>query len=282
MVINKKVKSLVMLGLIAASISGCKLNSTSLPAISDSGNKHLGHVVWHDLITPDITQSQKFYSAVFNWQFKAVNDDYVLVSKNGDLIAGMAQLDNSNQASHWLALISVDDVDTISEKVNAQGGKVLISKATIEGRGDVAVMSDSQGAVFSVIDTTNGDPLPNQGKENSWIWQEVWSDDPNKSQAFYQQLGNYQRAEKSVYNTSYSYLKTNDKPAIGFVKKPSPEIGNTWVNYIKVNDVQATLSKVTAAGGEILMVPNKAIRNRTVAVIRDPAGAGLVIQEDLK
>lgn len=30
------------------------------------------------------------------------------------------------------------------------------------------------------------------------------------------------------------------------------------------------------------MVPNKAIRNRTVAVIRDPAGAGLVIQEDLK
>lgn len=282
MVINKKLKSFLVISLFATSLGGCKFNSTSLPAISESGNKHLGHVVWHDLVTPDIAQSQQFYSAVFGWQYKTVNDDYALVMINGDLIAGMAQLDNKNNASHWLTLLSVDDIDNATAKASAAGAKILIDKATIEGRGDVAVLSDPQGAVFSIIDTVNGDPTPNQGKQNSWMWQEVWSDNPSKSQAFYQQLGNYQTADKTVYNTAYSYLKTNDQAAIGFVKKPSEGIGNTWVNYIKVKDVQATLQKVTAAGGEILMVPNKAIRNRTVAIIRDPSGAGLVIQEDLK
>ncbi len=260
------------------SLSGCQLTSSELPAISESGIKQSGHVVWHDLITPNLSQSKTFYGSVFGWQFEQFNDSYTLAKLDNKLIAGMAQLDNAQNASHWLSLISSEDIDAVSKKTIAAGGKILISSTQITGRGTIAVLEDPQGAVFSLINTVNGDPKI-EHIENSWFWQEVWSDTPELSKAFYQSLGNYTVEEKVFNNFHYDYLALKGTPAIGFVKKPDPHIGNTWVNYINVADLDATLLKVTAAGGVILMPPNKQVKNGTVAIIRDPVGAGLVIQE---
>jgi predicted enzyme related to lactoylglutathione lyase len=273
-------RAAILIAVTAVSLTGCQLTSSELPAISDSGTKNSGHVVWHDLITPNLAQSQAFYSSVFGWQFQAVNDSYTLASLDGKLIAGMAELDNKQNASHWLSLISSKDIAAVSEKTIKAGGKVLVSSTEIKGRGTIAVLEDPQGAVFSLINTVNGDPEAQQ-TDNGWIWQEVWSDNPEQSKAFYQSLGNYSAQSKPLNNGNYSYLALNGTPAIGFVKKPDAEIGNTWVNYIKVADVDATLLKVTAAGGIVLMAPNDKVRNGSVAIIRDPAGAGIVIQEQM-
>ncbi len=281
MAIKTQLKSLLLISTLTASLTACNLTQTSLPAISDSGSKQLGHIVWHDLVTPDLTKSQAFYGAVFDWQFQPVNDSYVFVSNQGQTIAGFAELDNNQNSSHWLALVSVNNVENVIKQTRQSGGEVLVANTTIEGRGNIAVLSDPQGAVFSVIDTSNGDPNLNTA-DNSWIWQEVWSDDPKASQAFYQSLYSYNAAEKNVFGTNYSYIEVNNSPAIGFVKKPDDGIGNTWVNYIKVADVDATLLKVTAAGGLVLMAPSEKVRNGTVAIIRDPSGAGLVIQESMQ
>ncbi|MDI4651864.1 MULTISPECIES: VOC family protein [Pseudoalteromonas] len=273
-------RAAILMAVTAVSLTGCQLTSSELPAISDSGTKNSGHVVWHDLITPNLAQSQTFYGSVFGWQFEAVNDSYTLASLDGKLIAGMAELDNKQNASHWLSLISSKDIAAVSEKTIAAGGKVLVSSTEIKGRGTIAVLEDPQGAVFSLINTVNGDPETQQ-TDNGWIWQEVWSDNPEQSKAFYQSLGNYSAQSKPLKNGNYSYLALNGTPAIGFVKKPDAEIGNTWVNYIKVADVDATLLKVTAAGGIVLMAPNDKVRSGSVAIIRDPAGAGIVIQEQM-
>ncbi|WP_462180309.1 VOC family protein [Pseudoalteromonas gelatinilytica] len=273
-------RAAILMAVTAVSLTGCQLTSSELPAISDSGTKNSGHVVWHDLITPNLAQSQAFYSSVFGWQFQAINDSYTLASLDGKLIAGMAELDNKQNASHWLSLISSKDIAAVSEKTIKAGGKVLVSSTEIKGRGTIAVLEDPQGAVFSLINTVNGDPEAQQ-TDNGWIWQEVWSDNPEQSKAFYQSLGNYSAQSKPLNNGNYSYLALNGTPAIGFVKKPDAEIGNTWVNYIKVADVDATLLKVTAAGGIVLMAPNDKVRNGSVAIIRNPAGAGIVIQEQM-
>ena len=280
MKLHTPLRAAILMAVAAVSLTGCQLTSSELPAISDSGTKNLGHVVWHDLITPNLAQSQAFYASVFGWQFQAVNDSYTLASLDGKLIAGMAELDNKQNASHWLSLISSKNIAGVSEKTIKAGGKVLVSSTEIKGRGTIAVLEDPQGAVFSLINTVNGDPETQQ-TDNGWIWQEVWSDNPEQSKAFYQSLGNYSAQNKPLSNGNYSYLALNGTPAIGFVKKPDAEIGNTWVNYIKVADVDATLLKVTAAGGIVLMAPNDKVRSGSVAIIRDPAGAGIVIQEQM-
>ena len=280
MKLHTPLRAAILMAVAAVSLTGCQLSSSELPAISDSGTKNSGHVVWHDLITPNLAQSQAFYASVFGWQFQAVNDSYTLASLDGKLIAGMAELDNKQNASHWLSLISSKDIAGVSEKTIKAGGKVLVSNTEIKGRGTIAVLEDPQGAVFSLINAVNGDPETQQ-TDNGWIWQEVWSDNPEQSKAFYQSLGNYSAQSKPLNNGNYSYLALNGTPAIGFVKKPDAEIGNTWVNYIKVADVDATLLKVTAAGGIVLMAPNDKVRSGSVAIIRDPAGAGIVIQEQM-
>ena len=67
------------------------------------------------------------------------------------------------------------------------------------------LLEDPQGAVFSLINTVNGDPETQQ-TDNGWIWQEVWSDNPEQSKAFYQSLGNYSAQSKPLKNGNYSYL----------------------------------------------------------------------------
>jgi hypothetical protein len=86
-------------------------------------------------------------------------------------------------------------------------------------------------------------------------------------------------AEKTVGDIQYRYLERDGQPRVGLLDKPSPQIGNTWVAYIRVADVDATVNKAKALGGNVLMAPTAAVRNGTVAVIADPNGAGFVVQE---
>lgn len=264
------------------SLSACKLTSTSLPAISDSGVARTGQVVWHDLVTPDLAGSQAFYAQVFGWQFTTIGDEYLLISKDGITLGGMAELNTRGRNSHWLGLISVTDIDSAIKHTQTAGGKVLVDKTYIDGRGDVAVLQDPQGAVFALITAVKGDPAMLSAKNDQWLWQEVWSDDPSTSQAFYRQLASYQADQKSINGHDYAFFRTGDQAAFGFVKKSDPQIGNTWVNYIKVENVNAAVAKVTQAGGTILMAPSVDIRQGTVAIISDPFGAGLVLQEMAK
>ncbi|WP_203218768.1 VOC family protein [Vibrio sp. S11_S32] len=148
--------------------------------------------------------------------------------------------------------------------------------------GDIAVLQDPQGAVFSVLNTVSGDPVTLPKQSGNWMWQEVWTQDVAQSQAFYQQLGQYKNGEKTLAKNSYQYLTINNKPAFGFVKKPNADVSTTWVNYIRVDNVKTTIEKVKQNGGVVLMAPTKAVRNGTVAIIRDPAGAGFVMQESKK
>jgi predicted enzyme related to lactoylglutathione lyase len=74
-------------------------------------------------------------------------------------------------------------------------------------------------------------------------------------------------------------LERDGQPRVGLLDTPSPRIGNTWVAYIRVADVDAAVNKIKALGGYVLMAPTMAIRNGTAAVITDPSGAAYVLQE---
>lgn len=269
-----------LIGSLSILITACSsLSSLTLPALSNSATKAQGTVIWRDLVTTNPDQVKPFYQNVFGWKFESVNSDYSLITYQGHYIAGMAKLPSSNTTNYWLPVISTDNVDTTLAKATQAGGKTLIKKTSLKGRGDIAVIQDPQGAVFSVLNTVNGDPEALPKQSGNWVWQEVWTQDIAQSQQFYQQLGQYTQTKKALENHDYKYLSVNGKAAFGFIKKPNNDITTTWVNYIKVDDVAATVEKVTQNGGYVLMSPNKAVRNGTVAIVRDPSGAGFVIQE---
>jgi predicted enzyme related to lactoylglutathione lyase len=274
--------SVRMLLLAGALLAGCASTSRlfiSVPPIASGGPRLSGKVVWHDLVTADMAGVQQFYAGVFGWQFEPVTDGYVLV-RNGDrAIGGIAALDSATAGSQWLAQISVPDIAASAEAVRHAGGKVLLGPFTLRGRGQVAVVSDPQAAIFGMIQTSDGDPVDAAPRDGDWLWHEVWVADPQAAAKFYFPLFGYTPGTAEINGKPYLYFKSAGKARAGLVQKPDPKIGNAWVSYVRVADVDAVVARVPELGGRVLFAPTADVRKGSVAVIADPGGAGLLVQE---
>ena len=119
-----------------------------------------------------------------------------------------------------------------------------------------------------MVQSSHGDPADRKADINEWLWNEVWTDDVPAAVAFYQTVGGYRLVEKTVGDTFYRYLERDGQPRVGLLDTPSPRIGNTWVAYIRVADVDAAVNKAKALGGYVLMAPTAAVRNGTVGCYR--------------
>ena len=263
----------------AAILAACAASLPRVPALDTTGILQPGKVVWHDLVTPDINQAKAFYGGLLGWAFQDLSRDYSLVRHNGRLVAGIARLDRHGRAGHWLPLVSVADVDSVLRQAASEGGKTLIRPFEMADRGRIAVLKDPQGTAFGIVHSTRGDPADRDPEINGWLWNEIWTEDLAGAIGFYTAVGGYRLVEKTIAGIPYRFFERDGRPRVGLLEKPSPEIGNTWVAYIRVADVNATVDKATALGGTVLMAPSAAVRNATVAVIADPSGAGFVVQE---
>jgi predicted enzyme related to lactoylglutathione lyase len=52
-----------------------------------------------------------------------------------------------------------------------------------------------------------------------------------------------------------------------------------WLPMLRVADVNAMVTRTVALGGRVILAPRADIRNGTVAIIADPTGAALALQE---
>jgi hypothetical protein len=260
-------------------IGGCVETLPEVPPLGPAGISLPGKVVWHDLVTPDINKAKNFYAGLLGWTFEDVSDGYTLASHNGRFLAGIAKHDLPGRTSSWLPLISVTDLDRVLTEAVAAAGKTVLKPFDMPNRGRIAVLKDPQGATFGVVQSSHGDPADRKADINEWLWNEIWTEDVPAAVAFYQAVGGYRLAEKTVGDTFYRYLERDGQPRVGLLDKPNPQVGNTWVASIRVADVDAAVNKVKTLGGYVLMAPTVAIRNGTAAVITDPNGAAFVLQE---
>jgi predicted enzyme related to lactoylglutathione lyase len=260
-------------------VAGCTTQMPTMPPLGDNGPALTGKVIWHDLVTPDLDAAERFYGELFGWQFETLSSDYKLASNNGQLIGGVARLQDKQRTSHWLPLVSVPDVDSAVSKTTSAGGVQLLRPFDLPKRGQVALVADPQGAAFGVVKSASGDPADRAAGLHDWLWHEVWVDDPARAVSFYRDLLGYQQSVDQAFGQEYVYLSANGKPRVGIVQKASPEIGDTWVAYVRVQDVNATAAKAASLGGKVLMAPTQQVRDGSVAIIADPNGAGLVVQE---
>lgn len=267
----------ILLGVML--LAACATRLPELPVIGTPGTSLPGKVVWHDLVTPDLEKSRSFYGELFGWRFEELSDGYLLARNDGRPVAGMARLDAGQRISHWLPLVSVTDIASAQEATRAANGTIVLKAFQLRGRGQVAVLKDPQGAAFGVLQSSHGDPDDRVPALNAWMWNEIWTGDVAGAVAYYDRLFNYEQASAVVGNASYEYLKRDGKPRVGLLAKPDPQIGNTWLCYLRVADVAAVTDKARALGGTVLMAPNSKVRNGSVAILADPNGAGFVVQE---
>ncbi len=77
----------------------------------------------------------------------------------------------------------------------------------------------------------------------------------------------------------YTLLETDGAQRAGVLAVPADDVVPVWLSFFGVNDPAAAAAKAEALGGEIVLPPSPEVRGGTIAIVTDPAGAVLVLQQ---
>ncbi len=120
-----------------------------------------GQVMWPELATPDPAGAVAFYSALLGWKTKpetgVESAQYVEWVNNGRSIGGLMPMRGEMWQGippHWLIYITVADCDERAAHAASLGAKIRVPPMDIPNVGRFSVISDLQGATFSIIQMT--------------------------------------------------------------------------------------------------------------------------------
>ena len=279
---NKKISlPFIFLAAVSMFLGGCAARqAASLPPVSltPTGQHHIGKFVWFDLLTEDAQAVQQFYQGLFGWRFSADSNtpDYIVIYSGDKPIGGMAPHENTDpdvQESMWLVSLSVEDVNRAVSAVKARKGEVLDGPVDIKGRGRMAVIRDPEGAEFVLLRAAGGDPADTDVNSGEWLWVDLFTRDAKTAIEFYSALAGYKaQAVKTEEDHSYNLLKKGDRAFAGVVELPWEDVEPNWLPYVKVDDLEGTITLAEKLGGNLIL------RLESVAVIADPTGGVFGIQ----
>ena len=242
-----------------------------------SGKTYPGKFFWHDLLTPDPLSAGKFYEKLFGWEIE-YKGRYAVVRNHGKVIAGILQVEPSDGKARdgvWIPWVSVADVDAAVSLVKSNGGKILKGPVHMDQRGRGVLISDPQRAHLVLLKAKGGDPADTEAAIGDWLWNEIWTDDPNRIENFYGSVLGYDAIDSG---DRYGVFKTNGKWRAGIRHVEDDREHMLWVPVVRVADPEATAQRVRELGGVVWVSPDEAPSKGDTALIADTTGALLLIQ----
>jgi predicted enzyme related to lactoylglutathione lyase len=117
----------------------------------------VGEASWRELMTTDAVAAMKFYSEIFGWQPGETEDmgamgKYYLFNRPHGMIGGMMNKPSemANVPPHWGIYFRVADINAATERIKANGGKILNGPMEVPGGDWIVNAMDPQGAAFSL------------------------------------------------------------------------------------------------------------------------------------
>ena len=108
-----------------------------------------------ELLTSDAGAAKAFYAELMGWTYDDLplpeGGSYTMVLKDGKRVAGLHQPAPENAGPPaWLSYVTVEDADAAAERAKELGATTLAGPFDVMDAGRMAVLQDSQGAVFAV------------------------------------------------------------------------------------------------------------------------------------
>ncbi|RVW02615.1 VOC family protein [Rhodococcus spongiicola] len=118
-----------------------------------------GTLIWNELVTDRPETALAFYESVVGLGSAPMPGPghYTVLQVNGDGVGGCAKPPRPEVPNHWHVYFSVDETDAAVENIIAKGGALMADPYDLPRLGRMAVLSDPQGAVFSVMQS---EPAP--------------------------------------------------------------------------------------------------------------------------
>jgi len=112
---------------------------------------------WHELHTADQEDALKFYLPSLSWATQTSVSGYTMLSLKSDskdpkkCFGGVMKLEEGEAKPGWVLYIGVENTDNTLTKVLKHGGKIIKPAMDVPKVGRIAIIADSQGAKFAII-----------------------------------------------------------------------------------------------------------------------------------
>ena len=238
-----------------------------------------GDFVWYELCTPDPAAAAEFYTRVVGW--KATDSgvtgvDYTILAAGERPVAGILTLPSEQMPPRptWFGYIAADDVDAKAVEIETAGGRIHRAPADIPSVGRFAVTVDPQGAVVMLFKGQGEPPAPVAMMQTGSVgWHELHSSDWEKIWPFYERMFGWTKdvAHDMGPMGTYQIFKTSDSACGGMMTdRGAPRA--YWLYYFVVDDIDAGIARVTAAGGKLLFGPAEVPGGAWIINAEDPQG----------
>jgi uncharacterized protein len=274
----------------AAALLGWALHAAAGPALPPlstvPGSPKLpGKFVWADLVTDDVAAARQFYGQMFGWTFQDWGG-YVIASNDERPLCGMFQrprpAGQDEAKPRWIGFISVRSVEQAQRAVTKAGGRVMAPAQAFPKRGEQAILSDPEGAIFGVLKSSSGDPPDFLADPGDWIWVQLLSRDGRKAAEFYRAVAGYEIVENTTTNRLSDFVLTSKGYARATVRTlpaDAEKVRPTWLPFVRVKNAAEAATRAGQLGGKVLIDAKPELLGGRVAVVADPTGAAVGLLE---
>ena len=242
--------------------------------------------VWYELMSKAPEGSAAFYTALNDWGTVAWDGGmpYTMFTHKEAPFAGIMQLPQEAQdagaPSHWLGYVNVDDVDACIARAVELGASVLVPGTDIETVGRFGVFKDPQGAVLAVYKSADpkAEPSSDRPSVGQFSWHELMADDFRQAFEFYGALFSWQIIQEMDMGEAgtYAIYGLGERALGGMFNRPQELPQASWLYYLEVADVPATIERATELGATLLQGPIE-VPGGTIAQMLDPQGAAFAL-----
>lgn len=130
---------------------------------------------------------------------------------------------------------------------------------------------------------TNGNGRANG---SGFIWYELMTPDPDAAKAFYDKVVGWNIEARSSFPNGYRMIGRSDGKFAGGLLPLTQEMEQhgarpTWLGYVYVDDVDATVAAIEKDGGQTFMPPFDIPGIGRVAMVADPSGAPFYVMKPI-
>jgi len=280
------------IGLCGSFYQQARAEPFELPALSRPANDtHLvGKLIWLDLETTDLPGAKRFYRALFGWEYRdyhAGGVDYTVALANGNPVAGLVRRRIKNETerrSAWLPFFSVADVTATFEQALKAHAQVRSEPEKLPLRGRQARLTDPEGAVFALLNSSSGDPSDDSNPKALGTWSSPFLlvRDPAAEAVFYQALFGY-AALGAPTDTGFERIRLSSGPheraSVRQLPGDADAMRPQWIGCVRVFSSADTAREAVKLGGHILAAKTRASHGASITLLEDPTGAAFGVQE---
>ncbi|GGT26414.1 VOC family protein [Streptomyces atratus] len=242
-----------------------------------------GTPCWADAMFPDLDGAKSFYGDVLGWTFGESSSefgDYTQAYADGKAVAAVVPpMPGQEGQSAWCLYLASPDAAATAAKIRENGGETLMDPMEVGEFGTMLLARDPSGVVFGVWQAGSHEGFESQGVPGAFCWAEVFTREPEKSDAFFCAVFPYSMVKMEDDAVDFRMFNLGDKTVMGRMKMGDefpPEVPPHMNVYFTVADCDAAVAKATERGAVLRFGPMTMPFGR-FAALTDPQGAAFSV-----